>query len=164
MAGKARRSSSAVPRNSTGFGSTIAPTVQNLVLPDKAVGNQSHSAAASTLAPSTHRTPASTPGDKLLPLLLRALGEKPGASIDNFDQAERLGLLGSADEWVTMRRLRSQMVHEYVEDSASSRVPCKPAMLMCRSFSTWPTAWAPKWNGAAGHETKPPGVFGDTLP
>ena len=57
-----------------------------------------------------------TVGDKLLPLLLAALGEKPSAAIDNLDRAERLGLIHSADEWMTMRNLRSQMVHEYVED------------------------------------------------
>lgn len=57
-----------------------------------------------------------TVGDKLLPLLLDALGEKTSAAIDNLDRAERLELLHSADEWMTMRNLRNQMVHEYVED------------------------------------------------
>ena len=57
-----------------------------------------------------------TVGDKLLPLLLAALGERPSATIDNLDQAERLGLIKSADEWMAMRTLRNQMVHEYVED------------------------------------------------
>jgi len=57
-----------------------------------------------------------TVGDKLLPLLLVALGEKLSAAIDNLDRAEHLGLIGSADEWMTMRNLRNQMIHEYVED------------------------------------------------
>lgn len=57
-----------------------------------------------------------TMGDKLLPLLLAALGEKLSAVIDNLDRAERLGLIQSADEWMTIRNLRNQMVHEYVED------------------------------------------------
>lgn len=57
-----------------------------------------------------------TLGDKLLPVLLAALGETPAAAIDNLDRAERLGLIASADEWMAMRRLRNQMVHEYVED------------------------------------------------
>lgn len=57
-----------------------------------------------------------TVGDKLLPLLLDALGEKTSAVIDNLDRAERLGLIRSADEWITIRNLRNQMVHEYVED------------------------------------------------
>jgi hypothetical protein len=59
-----------------------------------------------------------TVGDKLLPLLLGALGEKSAAVIDNLDRAERLGLLKSADEWMAIRNLRNQMIHEYVEDPA----------------------------------------------
>lgn len=57
-----------------------------------------------------------TLGDKLLPALLQALGEKLGASIDNLDRAERLGPIPSADQWMILPRLRNQMVHEYVED------------------------------------------------
>ncbi len=57
-----------------------------------------------------------TVGDKLLPLLLDALGEKTGAAIDNLDRAERLSLIQSADEWMSMRILRNQMIREYVED------------------------------------------------
>jgi uncharacterized protein with HEPN domain len=59
-----------------------------------------------------------TLGDKLLPLLLAALGEQTGAVIDNLDRAERLGLIPSADQWMTLRRLRNRMIHEYVEDPA----------------------------------------------
>lgn len=57
-----------------------------------------------------------TLADKLLPALLRALGETPGAAVDNLDRAERLGWLRSADEWLAARQLRNRMVHEYVED------------------------------------------------
>lgn len=57
-----------------------------------------------------------TLGDKLLPSLLAALGERPSAMIDNLDLAERLGLIQSAEQWMTIRNLRNQMVHEYVED------------------------------------------------
>lgn len=57
-----------------------------------------------------------TVGDKLLPQFLAALGEKISSVLDNLDRAERLGLLKSADEWMTMRALRNQMIHEYVED------------------------------------------------
>jgi len=57
-----------------------------------------------------------TVGDKLLPLLLDSLGEKTSSVIDNLDRAERLELLRSADEWMVMRNLRNQMIHEYVED------------------------------------------------
>ncbi len=57
-----------------------------------------------------------TLGDKLLPTLLTALAETPGAAIDNLDKAEKLGLIQSADQWMDMHRLRNQMVHEYIED------------------------------------------------
>jgi len=59
-----------------------------------------------------------TVGDKLLPALLVALAETPGPAIDNLDKAEKLGLMDSADAWLEMRRLRNQMVHEYIEDMA----------------------------------------------
>lgn len=57
-----------------------------------------------------------TVGDKLLPALLAALAEDVGPAIDNLDKAERFGLIESADGWMEMRRLRNQMVHEYIED------------------------------------------------
>jgi len=57
-----------------------------------------------------------TLGDKLLPVLLSALGERATSAIDNLDLAERLGWVASVDEWMTIRNLRNQMVHEYVED------------------------------------------------
>ena len=57
-----------------------------------------------------------TLGDKLLPLLLTALGEKITSAIDNLEKAEKLGLIASADDWMIIRQLRNQMVHEYVED------------------------------------------------
>lgn len=59
-----------------------------------------------------------TIGDKLIPALLHVLGEQRGAVIDNLDRAERLGWLASADEWLSARKLRNQMIHEYIEDPA----------------------------------------------
>jgi hypothetical protein len=59
-----------------------------------------------------------TVGDKLLPALLSALAEPVGPAIDNLDKAEKLGLLESVDLWMEMRRLRNQMVLEYIEDLA----------------------------------------------
>ena len=59
-----------------------------------------------------------TVGDKLLPALLSALGESSGPAIDNLDKAEKFGLIDSSDSWMEMRRLRNQMVHEYIEDLA----------------------------------------------
>lgn len=59
-----------------------------------------------------------TLADKLLPAILAALGEQTGAQIDNLDRAERLGWVESADQWLAIRQLRNQMVHEYMEDMA----------------------------------------------
>ncbi|MBE0511325.1 MAG: hypothetical protein IBX49_11480 [Gammaproteobacteria bacterium] len=58
-----------------------------------------------------------TVAEKLLPVVLDALGEKPGAMIDNLNRAEQLGLLGSAEQWMALRDLRNRMVHEYIEDT-----------------------------------------------
>jgi len=55
-------------------------------------------------------------GDKLLPRLLKALGENPSSFADNLDLAEKLGWMESVSEWLGMRALRNQMIHEYLED------------------------------------------------
>ena len=59
-----------------------------------------------------------TLADKFLPVLLDAMAERRGAAIENLDRAERLGWLESTDAWLEMRKLRNQMVHEYIEDPA----------------------------------------------
>lgn len=70
-----------------------------------------------------------TLGDKLLPALLFALGEPTLAMIDNLDRAERLGLIASAEDWMTIRNLRNQMIHEYVEDTLVLESALKSAHL-----------------------------------
>ncbi len=57
-----------------------------------------------------------TVGDKLLPLMLHLFGEQSGPFIDNLDRAECLGFIESVDRWMEIRKLRNQMVHEYIED------------------------------------------------
>lgn len=57
-----------------------------------------------------------TLADKFLPALLDAMAETRGAATENLDRAEKLGWLESTDDWLVMRKLRNQMVHEYVED------------------------------------------------
>ncbi len=59
-----------------------------------------------------------TVGDKFLPAMLDAMAEQKGAAIENLDRAEKLGWLDSADTWLEIRKLRNQMVHEYIEDLA----------------------------------------------
>ncbi|WP_300271946.1 hypothetical protein [Halomonas sp.] len=58
-----------------------------------------------------------TLGDKLLPALLKALGESPSALLINLNKAEKYGWLESVDEWVSLRQLRNKMIHEYIEDA-----------------------------------------------
>ncbi|MBU2115162.1 MAG: hypothetical protein KKE94_15460 [Gammaproteobacteria bacterium] len=55
-------------------------------------------------------------GDKLLPAVLTALGEKTGPVLDNLNKAEKYGWLGSAEDWLLARQLRNKMVHEYIEN------------------------------------------------
>jgi len=59
-----------------------------------------------------------TIGDKLLPAWLDMLGEKKGVVIDNLDKAERIGVLPSVEQWLELRQIRNQMIHEYIEDLA----------------------------------------------
>ncbi len=59
-----------------------------------------------------------TTGDKLLPALLRFVGQTPGPVIDNLNLAEKWGWLPSAQTWLDMRQMRNKMVHEYIRDPA----------------------------------------------
>ncbi len=58
-----------------------------------------------------------TLGDKLLPALLQALGEPKSPLLTNLNKAEAFGWLESAESWISLRQLRNQMVHEYIEDA-----------------------------------------------
>ena len=53
-------------------------------------------------------------GDKYLPAWLRAVQEPVGTALENLDRAEKLGLVQSADAWISVKKLRTQLVHEYV--------------------------------------------------
>lgn len=57
-----------------------------------------------------------TVGDKLLPALLAAMQEPKAPFLDNLNKAESFGWLDSVEDWVALRQLRNQMVHEYIED------------------------------------------------
>ncbi len=57
-----------------------------------------------------------TVGDKLVPALLRYVGENTGPAADNLSKAEKFGWIYSAEEWAVIRRLRNQMIHDYIED------------------------------------------------
>ena len=49
---------------------------------------------------------------------LDAFVSRFGRLQDNLDKAERLGWIESAQTWLEIRKLRNQMVHEYIEDLA----------------------------------------------
>lgn len=58
-----------------------------------------------------------TLGDKLLPALLKALGEPDRALLINLEKAEKYGWLESSEHWIALRQLRNQMIHEYIENA-----------------------------------------------
>ncbi|WP_289103226.1 hypothetical protein [uncultured Marinobacter sp.] len=58
-----------------------------------------------------------TLGDKLLPALLIALGEPKQALLFNLEKAEKYGWLRSSEQWIALRQLRNQMIHEYIENA-----------------------------------------------
>lgn len=67
-------------------------------------------------------------GDKLLPRLLKALGENPSSFADNLDLAEKLGWMESVSDWLGMRALRNQMIHEYLEDLHILKIALEKAL------------------------------------
>ena len=56
-----------------------------------------------------------TLGNKLLPALLTANLEKTGSQLDNLLLAEKLGWIDSMEDWVDLRDLRNNLIHEYME-------------------------------------------------
>lgn len=61
-------------------------------------------------------------GGRLMPALLRALGEEIAAmpALDRFARLEQLGWLASAEDWNVLRQIRNQFTHDY-PDSATER-------------------------------------------
>jgi|SRR5690554_1224803 len=57
-----------------------------------------------------------TIADKLLPRWLQSIAERTGSQIENLNRAERLGVLESTEAWLAARKLRNQLVHEYMEE------------------------------------------------
>ncbi|MGM1053162.1 MAG: hypothetical protein ACQEXO_12270 [Pseudomonadota bacterium] len=82
-------------------------------------GLDSHPALALKLEAFTSRfcRLQDTLGDKLLPALLKALGEPASALLINLNKAEKYGWLASVDQWISLRQLRNKMIHEYIEDA-----------------------------------------------
>jgi len=59
-----------------------------------------------------------TLGDKLMPALLRWLGQPPAPVLDNLRLLEKWGWLPDAQAWLETRALRNRLIHEYQKDPA----------------------------------------------
>lgn len=55
-----------------------------------------------------------TVADNLIPALLELAGEQHGPMLDNLDKAEKFGWISSSEEWILYRKLRNQMLQEYI--------------------------------------------------
>lgn len=58
-----------------------------------------------------------TLGDKLIPALLRWVGNAPGPMIDNLRLLEKWGWLQDAESWLETRLLRNRLIHEYQQNA-----------------------------------------------
>lgn len=91
-----------------------------------------------------------TLGDKLLPALLKVLDGHSGPLIDNLNRAARLGWLEEPTAWLAVRRLRNQMVHEYVEDSALLADALNGAHEAVPMLIGAAQRWAQEWKDRSG--------------
>lgn len=56
-------------------------------------------------------------GEKLIPRFVTLLGGTPRSLLDNLAYAEKAGWLGSAESFVSARKLRNLLVHEYMAEA-----------------------------------------------
>lgn len=52
-----------------------------------------------------------------MPALLQALEEPKASLLTNLNKAETYGWFESTEDWISLKQLRNQMVHEYIEDA-----------------------------------------------
>jgi hypothetical protein len=55
-------------------------------------------------------------GSKIFRGILLMGGEEVGSVIDILNKMEKFGIIGSADEWLSIRESRNNVVHEYITD------------------------------------------------
>nr|VFJ74794.1 MAG: hypothetical protein BECKFW1821C_GA0114237_10667 [Candidatus Kentron sp. FW] len=69
-------------------------------------------------------------GAKLIPNILRALGEEIAAmpALDRYARMEQIGWLESAEEWGELRHTRNEFTHDYPEDAGERLVRLQLAM------------------------------------
>jgi len=56
-------------------------------------------------------------GEKLIPRFVALLGSEPKSLLDNLAYAEKTGWLDSAEAFVSARKLRNLLVHEYMAEA-----------------------------------------------
>jgi len=56
-------------------------------------------------------------GDKLIPRFVALLGSTPTSLLDNLAYAERAGWLESTESFISARKLRNLLVHEYMSEA-----------------------------------------------
>lgn len=56
-------------------------------------------------------------GEKLIPRFAALLGSEPKSLLDNLAYAEKTGWLDSAEAFVSARKLRNLLVHEYMAEA-----------------------------------------------
>lgn len=56
-------------------------------------------------------------GEKLIPRFAALLGSEPKSLLDNLAYAERAGWLDSAEVFISARKLRNLLVHEYMSEA-----------------------------------------------
>jgi hypothetical protein len=56
-------------------------------------------------------------GEKLIPQFVALLGGSPKSLLDNLAYAERTGWVESAESFVSARKLRNLLVHEYMSEA-----------------------------------------------
>jgi hypothetical protein len=93
-----------------------------------------------------------TLGDKLLPVLLKVLDGHSGPLIDNLNRAARLGWIEEATPWLAVRRLRNQMVHEYVEDPAILADALNGAHEAVPMLMAAAHRWTQEWRSRSGEK------------
>jgi uncharacterized protein YutE (UPF0331/DUF86 family) len=53
-------------------------------------------------------------GEKLIPRFAQLMGEQPKSLLDVLSFAEKMQWLDSAEEFIGSRKLRNQLIHEYM--------------------------------------------------
>ena len=93
-----------------------------------------------------------TLGDKLLPALLKVLDGHSGPLIDNLNRAARLGWIKEATPWLAVRRLRNQMVREYVEEPAILADALNGAHEAVSMLLAASQQWTQEWQRRSGEK------------